>query len=1306
MKTLPCLTLFLLLALHAAATTFYVNASNPVPGSPFTTWSTAATNIQDAIDVSSSGDTILVTNGIYQAGGTVMAGDLTNRVALNKPIIVQSVNGPWVTTIQGVGATNGTTAVRCAWLTNGASLIGFTLTRGATRNTGDTASLASGGGVWCASSNAFVGNCLIVSNTAYQLGGGVYQGTVQNSLISSNGTGNITGGAAYKSVLNNCTIVSNSTYGAVSPIGMTNCIIYFNSGPGSGNYTVSGNSFSHCCTTPALAGTGNFTSAPQLFADGIHLSSNSPCIGAGINIATGTDVFGNAWSNPPAVGCAEWTPSPIVSAPQIKLTGDPVGFTIGNLVVGSSSACSFAWLKDGSPLQDNGHFSSTQTTNLIATGVSFADAGGYQLVVSNSFGVVTSSVTTLVVHCVDVAGANPVAPYSTWATAATNIQDAITASGAGDVVLVTNGLYASGGKSMDGVITNRISVDKAILVQSVNGANTTVIQGAWDLTGTNGLGAIRCVWLATNAIIGGFTLTGGATRTNLGSGASYGGAINGFTGSMVANCTIVGNTAALGGGGAIGTTLINCLIKNNSALGIPGFGQIIKGGGAASSTLKNCIVAGNFSLTEGGGTSSSTAKNCLITGNSAGQEGGGVYSGTLVNCTITKNSSLSTSYHGGGADSAVLTNCIVFSNSEAVNPATGSNYYNCTFNYSCSAPLPSGVGNISANPQLLADNFHLAASSPCVGAGNGAVISGSDIDGQTWNNPPSIGCDEWRPAPAITGPTVQVGFPPHALTCSVVTAGQSPFTCFWSKDGAPIQDDGHHGNSGTASLVVNNFGPDDAGVYQVIVTNSSGAVTSAVVQVVIHAVNIAATMPTAPFSSWAAAATNIQDAINVSSSGDIVLVTNGIYSSGGMVMASNLTNRVALSKAITVVSVNGYQATIIQGAWDPVATNGPGAVRCAWLTDGAVLCGFTLQNGATRATGDVYVGGPLESGGGAWCSSTNGIISNCQITNNSAIYGGGIANGTLNNSLAVGNYAFYHGGGAYGSTLNNCTVVNNYVMTGFVLSGAGTYGGTTRNSIVVGNSSIDSFGSPTMNNYETSPQYSYCCTAPTPYQQSMPSGTGNANVNPQFLDFFHISAASPCRGAGSGLYTSGTDLDGEPWNSPPSMGCDEIVLSNLTGPLTISIYPGWTNGLVNRTYPYWAAIAGRAASATWSFGDGPIYTNFAAGSSHQWTNGGDYTVTATVFNNDNLAGISGNLLVHVQSLAAPQLQTPTLLTNGFQFQFAGQYSANYTIQYATSLIPPITWQTLQTIYFSSQSMIQINDASWTNGMRFYRVLAQ
>src|ERR1035441_7898876 len=104
MKTLPCLTIFLLLAFHAAATTFYVNASNPAPGSPFATWSTAATNIQDAIDVTTNGDTVLVTNGVYAFSGKVMAGDLTNRVALTNTITVQSVNGPWGPTILGAGA--------------------------------------------------------------------------------------------------------------------------------------------------------------------------------------------------------------------------------------------------------------------------------------------------------------------------------------------------------------------------------------------------------------------------------------------------------------------------------------------------------------------------------------------------------------------------------------------------------------------------------------------------------------------------------------------------------------------------------------------------------------------------------------------------------------------------------------------------------------------------------------------------------------------------------------------------------------------------------------------------------------------------------------------------------------------------------------------------------------------------------------------------------------------------------------------------------------------------------------------------
>jgi hypothetical protein len=307
--------------------------------------------------------------------------------------------------------------------------------------------------------------------------------------------------------------------------------------------------------------------------------------------------------------------------------------------------------------------------------------------------------------------ANPMPPYTNWATASPTIQQAIDAAAPGDELVVTNGIYATGGRNVPGSTnliltwTNRVTVDKPLTLRSVNGSQFTVIQGDWST---------RCAYLAAGASLSGFTLTNGHVQVGAG-------VLCESQAAVVSDCLIVSNSAwSVGGrgGGASGGALNRCTLVGNFAGS--DFGGA--GGGADSCALNDCRLVGNSSQYGGGGGAyGSTLNNCTLTGNS----GRGVYRCVVNNSTLTGNSE-------GGAYLSTLNNSIVYFNTAPSQQEA--NYALSILNYCCTTPQPTdGLGNLTNAPLFLdqvGGNLRLQSNSPCINAGNNAYApDGPDLDG-------------------------------------------------------------------------------------------------------------------------------------------------------------------------------------------------------------------------------------------------------------------------------------------------------------------------------------------------------------------------------------------------------------------------------------------------------------------------------------------------------------------------------------------------------------------------------------------------
>ncbi|GEM_PF-5607852 len=252
---------------------------------------------------------------------------------------------------------------------------------------------------------------------------------------------------------------------------------------------------------------------------------------------------------------------------------------------------------------------------------------------------------------------------------------------------------------------------------------------------------------ASNAVLDGFTITGGNAAGD-DPDDNGGGVYNKDVSNLVISKCIIENNSANDGGGIYNyyystPTVTNCILRNNSAY---------RGGG----------MFNNESTPE--------ITNCTFNGNSADDRGGGIYS--------YDNSS------------PVITNCILWGDSAGT---SGNEIYDTgssssDVEYSDVQGGYTGAGNINQNPQLESE-LHLSPDSPCIDHGTEAGAPSDDIEG--FERPsglyPDMGAYEYQ---------FSTGTCWISLVCPVSVSENSPIICEIAYNGSECAD--------TLSLGINN----------------------------------------------------------------------------------------------------------------------------------------------------------------------------------------------------------------------------------------------------------------------------------------------------------------------------------------------------------------------------------------------------------------------------------------------------------------------------------------------------------------------
>jgi hypothetical protein len=932
------------ISINCFATTYYVN-----PGE----------SIQDAIDSSIHGDTVVVSQGTYYEniffnGKNIV---LTNTDPDSAVVIASTIidgSMPDNPDSGSVVTFDGSEIATCI-------LAGFTIQNGS--GTGANYWDHYGGGIYGNGCYATIQNNVISGNSADGGGGiGKCDGIIQNNAIIWNSASFEGGGL----LLCNGQILNNTISGNFAFMGggldgcngtITNCIIW-------GNTTRYGTQIGwgsiptySCIQDWTDGGEGNISSDPLLAYDGYHLKINSPCIDQGAD----------------------------TNAPLDDIDGEPRPHGLwvdmgADEYLDSDSDGLPNWIEAMGVADINGDYDSDNMPNgweydnglnpTVDDADSDADDDGfsnYQEYLDGTNPLDPFSKAVLFTIYVSPTGGDTY-PYQSWDDASTSIQAAIDASYSGDTVIVAQGIYYENirfdGKSI--VLTSTDPSSKAVI-------EGTIIDGSdsGSVVTFSGPEVSRCV-------LTGFTIRNGI--------APDGGGIDGnYCRATIQNNIITGNSADWNGGGLSGC---DGLVQNN-------------------------IISGNSA--EGGGGLSScngTIRNNIITGNSGvgGYAGGLAYCrGTIVNCIIWGNIAM---------------------NMPQVDDESSKPTYSCIQGWA-----DGGEGNITDNPLLAYDKYHLKNNSPCIDLGTDTNAPLNDIDGEP--RPQSlgidIGADEYLDSDSD-------GLPDWIEAMGVIDGGDFDF------DNMPNSWEYNNGLDPTIDDADSDIDNDGFSNYQEYLDDTNPLDPFSKAAFFTFFVS-----PTGgdsyPYNSWGNAATTIQAAIDASLNGDRVIVAQGIYYENIKFNGKNIVLTSIDPDSLMIVS-----NTIIDGSdsGSVVTFNGTETSQC-------VLTGFTIRNG----NGSYRIGGGIH---GNYCNVTiqsNIITGNSVNYTSAALYG---CNGTVSESIISlngGGGLELCGGtilhnvisGNLGSGLYDCGgIIQNNIISGNTDSGLNECAGTIQNNIITGNS--------------------------------------------------------------------------------------------------------------------------------------------------------------------------------------------------------------------------------------------------------------